>query len=117
RALRAAIALAFALAGAVVLGAAGVPSDGATVLVFVGVVAAAELLTLDLPDRRGVTVAALPVLAAAGLAGQTTALWAAALGAFAASALRARPIGQTAFQLGRAARAPGPAAPLGEQPF
>ena len=58
----------------------GAPTDPVLAPIAIFAVAAAELLTLDFPDRRGVSVAALPVLLAAAAGGDAAAVWAAALG-------------------------------------
>lgn len=103
--------VALVAAGAAVLARVGIPSDPTLALIFVGAVAATELLTLDLPDRRGVSMAALPVVMAAAVGGATAA-WAAAVGALLASLLRRRTLDQCAFLFGRAALAAAGAAAL-----
>src|SRR6476620_8282334 len=79
------VSAALAAAGVAALAAVGVPTDPLLAPIAIVAVTAAELLTLDFPDRRGVSVAALPVLLAAAAGGDATAVWAAALGTALAS--------------------------------
>ncbi|HEY3110494.1 MAG TPA: hypothetical protein VGL23_17165, partial [Chloroflexota bacterium] len=78
-------------AGAAALAAAGAPTDTVLTPIAVFAVAAAELLTLDFPDRRGVSVVALPVVLAAAAGGAPAAVWAAAVGTALASVGYRRP--------------------------
>src|SRR5438094_4643413 len=98
-------AAALAGAGVAALVAVGAPTDSTLSLIAVFAVAAAELLTLDFPDRRGVSVAALPVLLAAAAGGESVAVWAAALGTVLASLGHRRSAARILFVFGRASLA------------
>src|SRR5205823_1437217 len=103
-------AAAAAAAGAAALAAVGVPVDPVLTPIAICAVLAAELLTLDFPDRRGVSVAALPVLLIAAAGGESLAVWAAALGTALASLASRRPAARILFLFGRAALAAAAAA-------
>jgi PAS domain S-box-containing protein len=90
-------------AGIVALSVAGWPPDPALLAILTAAVGVAELLTLDLPDRRGVSLAALPVVMAAAVGGAPTVVWAAGLGTLAASLAHRRPPLHSLGLFGRAA--------------
>ncbi|HEY3083321.1 MAG TPA: HAMP domain-containing sensor histidine kinase [Chloroflexota bacterium] len=87
---RAFVSAALAGGGAGLLLLAGPPTDPALLAIFVAAVAVTELLFLDFPDRRGVSLAALPVLMSAPL-GADVAIWSAGLGTLVASLPRRSP--------------------------
>jgi signal transduction histidine kinase len=93
-----------AAAGALVLLATGRPLEPTIAAILIGAAAATELLLVDFPDRRGVSVIALPVLFAASDS-PATAVWAAGLGTLIGSLARRAPTGLTAFGFVRAAAA------------
>jgi hypothetical protein len=96
------VAAAAAAAGAFSLAAVGAPPDTLLVPIAIFAVVAAELMTLDFPDRRGVSVAALPLLLAAAAGGDAVAVWAAAAGTGLASVGHRRSLAQVLFLFGRA---------------
>jgi signal transduction histidine kinase len=101
---RAIASLAMAAAGLLVLLAAGRPPEPTVAAILIGAVAATELLLVDFPDRRGVSLATLPLLFAASDSA-ATAVWAAGLGTLIGSLTRRAPTGLTAFAFVRAAAA------------
>jgi signal transduction histidine kinase len=101
---RALAALAMAGGGLLVLLATGRPPEPTVAAILVAAVAATELLLVDFPDRRGVSLAALPVLFAASDS-PATAVWAAGLGTLIGSLGRRAPTGLSAFGFVRAAAA------------
>jgi signal transduction histidine kinase len=92
-----------AAGGAGILLMIGPPDEPGMAAIFVAAVAITELLLLDFPDRRGVSLAALPVLLSAPL-GPGVAVWSAGLGALIASLSRRSPR-FSAFALFRATAA------------
>jgi signal transduction histidine kinase len=100
---RALVTVALAAGGAALLTVAGVPTEPALLTVFVAAVAVTELLLLDFPDRRGVSLVTLPVLLTAPL-GLDVTIWSAGLGCLIASVLRRSPR-LSAFVFFRAAAA------------
>jgi signal transduction histidine kinase len=101
---RAVASLATAAAGLLVLLTAGRPPEPMVAVILIGAVAATELLLVDFPDRRGVSLATLPLLFAASDSA-ATAVWAAGLGTLIGSLTRRAPTGVTAFAFVRAAAA------------
>jgi signal transduction histidine kinase len=87
---RAVVTIAMAVGGGALLLVTGPPTDPALLAIFVAAVAVTELLLLDFPDRRGVSLAALPVLLSAPL-GADVAIWSSGLGALIASLTRLSP--------------------------
>src|SRR5262245_1282271 len=100
---RALATAALSAAGAALLLLTGPRSDPTTLVAFAAAVAVTELLLLDFPDRRGVSLAAMPVLMSAPL-GSEVAIWSAGLGTLIASLPR-RSARLSAFVFFRAAAA------------